>query len=66
MGSGTKNVTLQHNQIVLTKIGCAKQYANHCMPQISLVCGQGVFGPMKDGLMPLEDPTRLRCKILLS
>ena len=26
----TKNVTLQHNQIALTKIGCAKQYANHC------------------------------------
>jgi hypothetical protein len=27
---GTKNVTSQHNQIVLTKIGRAKQYANHC------------------------------------
>ena len=26
----TKNVTLQHNQIALMKIGCAKQYANHC------------------------------------
>ena len=26
----TKNVTFQHNQIPLTKIGCAKQYANHC------------------------------------
>ena len=26
----TKYVKLQHNQIVLTKIGCAKQYANHC------------------------------------
>ena len=25
-----QNVMLQHNQIALTKIGCAKQYANHC------------------------------------
>ena len=28
----SKNVKLQHNQIVLTKIDCAKQYANHCSP----------------------------------
>ena len=26
----TKNVMMQHNQIVLTKILCAKQYANDC------------------------------------
>ena len=26
----TKNVMLQHNQKSLTKIGCKKQYANHC------------------------------------
>ena len=29
----TKNVMLPHNQIALTKFGCEKQCANHCIVQ---------------------------------
>ena len=36
----TKYVKLQHNQIVLTKIGCAKQYANHCKRVTIWACFQ--------------------------
>jgi len=34
-----KNVTSQHNQIALTKIDCAKQYANDC----SLISSVGIW-----------------------